>query len=104
MSQVALVTSASGGIGQAIVSSLAGRGMRVAAHFRLGSEAVDRLVRDGAAAGGEVVAFKADLSEAGAADALVADVVRTMGRIDSVVNNAGAVVGDSDVLDLTEAE
>lgn len=104
MSQVALVTGASGGIGQAIVSSLAGRGMRVAAHYRQGADAVDRLVRERPAEAGEVRAFRADLSGAGAADALVDDVVRTMGRIDCVVNNAGAVVGVADVLDLTEAE
>lgn len=104
MSQVALVTGASGGIGQAIVSLLAGRGMRVAAHYRQGADAVDRLVRERPAEAGEVRAFRADLSGAGAADALVDDVVRTMGRIDCVVNNAGAVVGVADVLDLTEAE
>lgn len=102
--QVALVTGASGGIGQAIVALLASRGMRVAAHHRSGSAAIDAIAREAAATGGEVRAFKADLAAPGAADALVRDVVAAMGRLDVLVNNAGAVVGDSDLLDLAEDE
>ncbi|WP_174278954.1 3-oxoacyl-[acyl-carrier-protein] reductase [Sphingomonas bacterium] len=82
----ALVTGASGGIGSAIASALAGRGARVAVS---GSNAA-RLDAFRDTLGGDAVAVPADLSDPAAVDALVPAAVAALGgRLDILVNNAG---------------
>lgn len=82
----ALVTGASGGIGSAIATALAGQGARVAVS---GSNAakLDAFRRE---LGPDHVALVADLGDAGAVDQLVPQAVAALGgRLDILVNNAG---------------
>jgi 3-oxoacyl-[acyl-carrier protein] reductase len=82
----ALVTGASGGIGSAIATALAGQGARLAVS---GSNAA-KLEAFRAGLGGDHVAVPCDLSDAAAVDALVPQAVAALGgRIDILVNNAG---------------
>ena len=82
----ALVTGASGGIGSAIATALAGQGARIAVS---GSNA-EKLAAFRDTLGGDHVAVPANLSDAGAVDALVPQAVEALGgRIDILVNNAG---------------
>ena len=83
--KVALVTGASKGIGAACAMALHKEGYRIAIHFRSKPELAEALQKE--LPGSEV--FQYDLSEDGACDALIKDVVKTMGRIDTLVNNAG---------------
>jgi NAD(P)-dependent dehydrogenase (short-subunit alcohol dehydrogenase family) len=85
--KVALVTGASRGIGREISRGLAGRGARVAVHYRADHEAAQETLRS--LDGGPHAAFGAELADAGAARGLVEGVEREMGGIDVVVNNAG---------------
>lgn len=101
--QRALVTGASGGLGQAIAEALASAGAQVAVHFRKGQDAADAVVAAIRQAGGSAQAFQADISEPQAVESLFAEVERTFGGIDVLVNNAGvdgarALVGDDDPL------
>ncbi|MEX2661788.1 MAG: 3-oxoacyl-ACP reductase FabG [Vicinamibacterales bacterium] len=85
--RVAIVTGASRGIGKAIAVRLAARGAHVVAAAR-GDHAkatVDEIV----AAGGRAEHLSLDVTEPGAAEAAVADVVERHGRVDILVNNAG---------------
>ncbi len=85
--RIALVTGASRGIGKAIAGRLAARGAHVVAAAR-GENA--KAVADEIVAGGGRSEFIAlDVTEAGAGEAAVADVVKRHGRIDILVNNAG---------------
>jgi len=80
--KVALVTGGSRGIGAAIARTFSEAGYRVAVNYRSSrrdAEAVAKRV------GG--VAVKGDVR--GGADALVAEVVKKLGRLDVLVNNAG---------------
>lgn len=84
-----LVTGAASGIGAATCRALAGPDTAILVHTRKnidGAEAVAEAVR---AAGGQARVALADLSEAGAPDALVAQALVAFGGLDVLVSNAG---------------
>lgn len=84
--KTALVTGASGGIGQAIAAALHARGAVVA----LTGTRQAVLEEVAAGLGGErVKVLPADLSDAAAAEALVKQAEEAMGGLDILVNNAG---------------
>jgi NAD(P)-dependent dehydrogenase (short-subunit alcohol dehydrogenase family) len=87
--KVALVTGGSRGIGRAIAQVLAEEGADVALCAReLGPlEAAAKEI--GLATGRRVLARAADVRSRAAVDALVEDVVASLGRLDILVNNAG---------------
>lgn len=88
--KTALVTGASQGIGAAIARRFAEAGASVAVHYRRNEQAAEDLVRAISEGGGSAAAFAAELSDAAAVDALIADVRSALGRIDIAVNNAGS--------------
>lgn len=91
--QRVLVTGASGGIGGGIARRFAAAGAQLALHYRgttaASTEAAFALVEELRERSTVAVAVRADLAEAGAAEALVADAVRALGGLDGLVNNAG---------------
>jgi NADP-dependent 3-hydroxy acid dehydrogenase YdfG len=86
--KVALVTGASSGIGRATALALSGAGMRVA----VGARRVDRLGLVGDAARGDVTALHLDVTDPASVQAAVDQVVRELGRLDVLVNNAGLML------------
>lgn len=84
-----LVTGGAGGVGSGIVRRFAAAGARVLIHFRSSPEPAEALAAEIRAAGGHAITAGADLREPGAADALVATAVASLGRLDALVNNAG---------------
>ena len=86
--QVAIITGASSGIGQALALQLAGQGAKVV----LAARRVDRLEQAAAAcchAGGEALALPTDVSNEAQCRALVKKTIQTFGRLDILINNAG---------------
>lgn len=89
MSKVALVTGASGGIGQAICRELAQDGFDIALHYNRGLEAAQALQKDIEAMGRRAVAIQADLKNPQDCAALVAQCIESLGGLHTLVNNAG---------------
>lgn len=100
--KAALVTGASRGIGRAIALRLAAEGMHVAAAAR-NTEQLRTLREQVEAAGGQCLAYPIDLSAADAPAAFVTAAAERFGRIDLLVNNAGATPRGA-FLQLTEQD
>jgi 3-oxoacyl-[acyl-carrier protein] reductase len=83
--KIALITGASGGIGAAIARTLHGQGATVV----LSGTRADALASLAAELGGRAEVCPADLSDAAAADALVAAAEAAAGPLAILVNNAG---------------
>jgi 3-oxoacyl-[acyl-carrier protein] reductase len=82
----ALVTGASGGLGSAIASALAGQGARLA----VSGSNVEKLENFRSSLGGDHVALPCNLSDGAAVDELVPHAVQALGgKLDILVNNAG---------------
>ena len=86
--RVALVTGGSQGIGKAVAAMLAQEGASVVIAAR-GAELLDKVAAEIRAAGGKVHAVAADVSQAADCERLVAETIKTFGRLDILVNNAG---------------
>lgn len=87
--EVAIVTGASSGIGAATARELGRRGARVV----LAARRVDALERQAQAirgAGGEALAVATDVADPAQVTLLVDRTLGTFGRVDVLVNNAGA--------------
>lgn len=99
---VAIVTGASRGIGRAIALRLARDGATVVLAAR-DAERLSALVADIRANGGRAEAVAVDLREQESAPRVVAEAMAAFGRIDIVVNNAGATKR-GDFLELSDAD
>jgi len=88
--RVAVVTGAARGIGLGIARRLAQEGLRVAL-FDRDAAALDAALGALAAEGTDPIGVTVDLTDSAAVNAAVAEVNRRAGRIDCLVNNAGAV-------------
>jgi NADP-dependent 3-hydroxy acid dehydrogenase YdfG len=88
---VALVTGASSGIGEATAKRLAAEGAAVAVAARR-RDRLERLVDEIDDAGGRAVAIECDVTDRAQAERLVERAVEELGRLDTVVNNAGVML------------
>jgi len=100
---VAVVTGASSGIGEATARRLADEGYAVTLAARR-EDRLDAVAADIEDAGGDALVVPTDVSDADAAEALVDATVAEFGGLDVLVNNAGlakgAPVAEADLDDL----
>jgi thioester reductase-like protein/NADP-dependent 3-hydroxy acid dehydrogenase YdfG len=83
-----IITGASSGIGRASAIAVAERGGCVFALARNG-EALDELIADIRAAGGQAYAFTCDVTDTASVESTVKDILGRFGHVDYLVNNAG---------------
>jgi NADP-dependent 3-hydroxy acid dehydrogenase YdfG len=88
---VSLVTGASSGIGEATARTLAAQGSAVALVARR-KDRIDDLAAAITDGGGNALALEADVTDQKAAIQAVESTVAELGRLDTVVNNAGVML------------
>jgi 2-deoxy-D-gluconate 3-dehydrogenase len=88
--KVALVTGASRGLGAGIALGMAQAGADVVLHDVQPVTEAECAVKNAAPV--RTLGLQADLSDRAAADRMVQDAVKAMGRIDILVNNAGIII------------
>jgi len=86
--RVAVVTGAGRNIGRAVALALADAGTSVVVNGRSNAPAVDGVVREIEARGGQALAAIADVADEAAVGRMIAAAAERFGRIDVVVNNA----------------
>jgi len=101
--KVALVTGGNRGIGAAISLTLAGQGCDVALTYRGREKEAEEIVRAISDMGRKAHAYRVDVSSFDDAQATVAAVVETFGRLDILVCNAG-MTWDGVIWKMTEKQ
>lgn len=89
MSRTAIITGASRGIGAAVAERLAKDGFAVVINYVSNAPEAEQVVAGIKAQGGEAIAIKADVSDAGQVEKLFAQTLAKWGSIDVVVQNSG---------------
>lgn len=87
--QVAIVTGASTGLGQACAIALAQRGASVVVNYRSHPDEAKETVAECEAAGGKAIPVQADISQEDQVRALFAASVEAFGAVDILISNAG---------------
>jgi glucose 1-dehydrogenase len=101
--KVAIVTGGNTGIGKAIVLALAQEGANVVIDYIADEQATEDLEKQIVALGDRATGVDADVSKVADLEKLVAAAVKTFGRLDIMVNNAGVETRTS-ILDTTEQQ
>jgi 3-oxoacyl-[acyl-carrier protein] reductase len=90
--KVVLITGGSTGIGAAAARAYGRNGAKVALNFNASREEAEGVAADIEASGGQAVLIQDDVTQSEAAGRVMAEAVRAFGRIDVLVNNAGALI------------
>ena len=101
MKRIALVTGSSRGIGAATAKLLGQQGYSVCVNFKKNEKAAALVVKELTYMGCHAVAVQADVSDEADVVRLFRQIDDKLGRITSLVNNAGILLPQSKVVELT---
>lgn len=90
--KVVFISGASTGIGAAAARAFAARGAHVVVHYNSSKEEAEAVAAEVRAAGSKAVTIGADVRDTAAVNTAITKAVEQMGRIDVLINNAGALV------------
>lgn len=101
--KVAVVTGASRGIGKAIALKLASQGAKVVINYNGSEEKAKEVQAQIETEGGKAVIYRCDVSDYGACQTFIQDIIKTEGSMDILVNNAG-ITKDGLLMAMSEAD
>jgi glucose 1-dehydrogenase len=101
--KVAIVTGGNTGIGKAVTLALAAQGANIVIDYIADEQATEELEQQVAALGDKAVGVEADVSQVVDLQRLIDTAVKSFGRVDIMINNAGVETRTS-ILDTTEDE
>jgi 3-oxoacyl-[acyl-carrier protein] reductase len=87
-----LITGSSTGIGAAAAVAFGANGARVAVHYNRSKAEAEKVAAQIEKAGGKAILVAGDVAQSAVCKQLVGSTVQAFGRIDLLVNNAGALV------------
>lgn len=87
-----LVTGASSGIGAAVALAFGRLGANVGVHYNSNQDAAETIATEIRASGSRAYVVQADVSDVGAVESMVENVVTEFEGIDILINNAGAML------------
>ena len=97
-----LITGGSTGIGAAAARAFGQNGAKVALNFNANAEEAGKVAADIERAGGKAVLVRGDVTKSEVAAQVVAETVKAFGRLDVLINNAGALIKRTPVADYTD--
>lgn len=100
--KVVLITGASTGIGSEFAKGFAAAGAKVVINYLNSKTSAEHLVQEIQEAGGTAIAIKADVTSSSDVKVLFETAIEEFGRIDILINNAGALVKRMPLAELQE--
>lgn len=96
-----LITGASSGIGAAVALAFGKLGANVAVHYNSNQNAAEAVATELRASGSRAYVIQADVSDVKAVESMVENVVTEFGGIDVLINNAGAMLERTTIVEAT---
>jgi 3-oxoacyl-[acyl-carrier protein] reductase len=87
--KIALVTGGASGVGREIALSFAAEGANVAVNYRSSGQEAEAIVAEITAKGGNARAYRADVADFAAVKAMTDAIVKELGGLNILINNAG---------------
>lgn len=101
--KVVLITGSSTGIGAAAAVAFGKLGARVAVHYNSSQGPAQEVLKAVLATGAQAVLLQGDVMSSAHCKQLVDETVKAFGRIDILINNAGALVQRVPIEEITDA-
>jgi 3-oxoacyl-[acyl-carrier protein] reductase len=101
--KVVLVTGASTGIGAACARAFGAHGSSVAVHYNSSLLPAQAVAAEVEQSGGQSIVVQGDVRDSAQCERIVQQTVTRFGRIDVLINNAGAMVQRVPILEVTDA-
>ena len=99
-----VIIGASSGIGAAVARSFGAQGARLIVHYNGNAEGAEQVVVDIRATGGSAELLRGDVSDRAECERVIDEAHAKLGRIDVLINNAGAMFGRTSIADATDAQ
>jgi 3-oxoacyl-[acyl-carrier protein] reductase len=100
--KVVLITGASTGIGAAAALAFGRNGAKVVINYRSSQAEAESVAAETERLGGKALLIRADVTDPDTSSRLVAETVDAFGRLDVLINNAGALVKRTPVAEYTD--